>query len=287
MSKIKKVCVVGGGQMGRQIALNAAVYGFEVNLTDSFPEVLEKVSAWATDYLNKRIEKGKLTVEAAQQILSRFHVRDALAEAAAGADLVIEAIIEKQEEKEKLFRQLDALVREDTIITTNSSFLCSSLFTSCVRNPGRLANLHYFNPALAMKLVEIVRNPQTTDEVVEALRGFIKALDKIPVVLQKEVDGFIVNYISSALTCAALKLVAEGVATPEDIDLAMENGLNHPMGPFRLMDLTGIDLAYYVLADKAAKGEYHEGIDLVKAKYEAGEHGRKTGRGWYDYSEKK
>lgn len=283
MTAIKTVCVVGAGQMGKQIALQASLSGFQVYLTDSFPAALENAKSWSSDYLAKRVNTGKLSAEDAAQAQGRVHVVSTLEEAVRDADLVIEAIIEKQTAKEELFRSLDKLVREDTILATNSSNMVSSLFADCIHNPARLANLHYFNPPLHMKLVEIVRGAHTSDGTVSALYQFVKEIGKIPVVVQKEIEGFIVYYISNRLTLSALELAALGVATPEDIDLALENGLNHPMGPFRLMDLTGIDLAYMVMTDMENRGEHHLGYELVKAKYDAGEYGRKTGKGWYTY----
>ena len=285
-SNINKVCVIGAGLMGKQIALNAALSGFTTCLFDSFPDAADKAAVWAKDYLADRVGKQKMTQVQADAAAAHFSVSKDLTVAATGADLVIEAIVEIKEEKEKLFRAVDAIVSETALITTNSSFLVSSLFADCVSNPDRLANLHYFNPALVMKLVEIVRGPHTAEETVMALVDFVNKLGKIPVVIQKEVDGFIVNHIANELTCAALKLVSRGIASPRDIDLALENGLNHPMGPFRMMDLTGIDLAHFVLEEKAKNGEVREGAELVKAKYEAGEYGRKTGCGWYDYTKK-
>ena len=285
MSQLKNICVVGAGQMGKQIALKAALCGFQVFLTDSFPAAVETAKVWSVDYLSKRVAKGKLFQEDASSAQNCFHVVSTLEEAAKDADLVIEAIIEKRSAKEELFRSLDQLVRADTLLTTNSSNMVSSLFADCVQNPGRLANLHYFNPPLHMKLVEIVRGPHTSDETVSTLYQFVKDIGKIPVLVQKEIEGFVVNYISNRLTLSALELASMGVATPQDIDLALENGLNHPMGPFRLMDLTGIDLAYMVMTDMENRGEHHPGYELVKAKYEAGEYGRKTGKGWYTYQD--
>ncbi|MDL2219828.1 3-hydroxyacyl-CoA dehydrogenase family protein [Ruminococcaceae bacterium OttesenSCG-928-O06] len=282
-SDIKKVFVAGGGLMGRQIALEAAIKGYDAWVYDSQPGVNEAVDKWAQDYLKGRIEKGKMTQEAVDATKAKFHIATSLEEGAKDADLVIEAIIEIQEEKEKFFKQLDAIVREDTIITTNSSFMVSSLFVGCVSNPSRLANLHYFNPALVMKLVEIVKGEHTSDETAQTLYDFVKSLDKVPVIIQKEVDGFLVNRISRAISSAALEIVEMGVATPEDVDLALVNGLNHPLGPFRLMDLTGIDLSYHILETRKANGENPPGYELVKAKYEAGEYGRKTKKGWYTY----
>lgn len=281
---IKKVCVVGAGQMGRQIALNTAIHGYETWLTDSFADVLPKVDAWARKYLAGRVEKGKLTQEAADAALANFHLAPSLEEAAAGADLAIEAIIEKKEEKETLFRALDGFLSPNAIIATNSSFMVSSLFKDCVSDPSRLANLHYFNPALSMKLIEVVRGDHTSDETAETLAEFARRTAKIPVVIRKEIDGFIVNRVARSITFAALEIVSLGVADPQDVDTALENGLNHPMGPFRLMDLTGIDLTYYVMAEMEANGDHHPGFDLVEAKYKAGEFGRKTGKGWYDYT---
>lgn len=283
MKEIKKVCVAGAGLMGKQIALNAAVGGYEVTLYDSFPAAAEKAAVWAKDFLTGRVQKGKMAQDVAEGALARFKIVGDLAEAATGADLVIEAIIEKEDEKKKFFQQVNGLVDQDALIATNSSFMVSSRFVDCVSNPARLANLHYFNPAMAMKLVEIVKGPHTADETVQALYDFVKKVGKMPVIIQKEWNGFIVNHISSAITVAALELLENGVATPEDIDIAMENGLNHPMGTFRLMDLTGINLTYTVMAEKKEKGLPVPGFAQVKEKYDAGKYGRSTGEGWYKY----
>lgn len=283
---VKKVCVVGGGLMGKQIALNTAVYGYDVWLYDSFPGVLPKVEDWKEGYLAGRIAKGKMTEEQVAKIKANFHLTDKLEEAATGAQLVIEAIVEVEDAKSELFRQLDKLVAEDTIIATNSSFMPSSMFADQISHPERLANLHYFNPALVMKLTEVVKGEHTADITGEILAEFSRRTNKKPVILNKEIEGFIVNRISRAVTEKALELVELGVASYEDVDIAIENGLNYPMGPFRLMDLTGIDLAYTVLKDAKEKGLPCIGYDLVKAKYDAGEYGQKTGKGWYEYSKK-
>jgi len=284
---IKSVCVIGAGLMGKQIALNAAIKGYKTSLTDSFPDALQKADSWTKGYLEERVAKNKLTKEEADSASKNFKIVSGLKEAASGADLVIEAIIEKREEKEKLFKSLNDLVSEDTIIVTNSSFMVSSLFKNCIKNPGRLANLHYFNPALSMRLVEIVKGEHTADDTAKSLHEFVNGIGKVPVLIKKEIDGFIVNRIARAITFAALEIVSLGVADPIDVDLALENGLNHPMGPFKLMDFTGVDLTYYVMSDLEKAGEHHLGYELVKEKFEKGEFGTKSGKGWYDYSANK
>lgn len=286
MKEIKKVCVAGAGLMGRQIALNTALHGgYDVTLTDSVPEALAAAGAWAEEYLAGRIAKGKLTADQVADANARLHLIGALEEAADGADLVIEAIIEDQKIKEAFFTQLNGIVSKEAIIATNSSFMVSSIFAHCVDNPARLANIHYFNPALVMKLTEIVKGPHTSQETADALMSFSRSTAKDPVLVTKEIDGFIANRIVRVVKHEALYILEQGVATAADIDTAVEKGLNYPMGPFKLMDLTGIDLSY--LAAKRVleeTGVKQAGYDLLKQKYEAHEWGRKTGKGWYDYS---
>ncbi|MPM75799.1 putative 3-hydroxybutyryl-CoA dehydrogenase [bioreactor metagenome] len=274
--------------MGQQIALNAAQCGYPVALTDSFPAALEKAETWAKGYVAGRVAKGKMTENQAADAQKNITFVPQLADAVQDADLIIEAIIEDRAIKEKLFTDLNKLVAKDVILATNSSFMVSSLFAGCVENPGRLANFHYFNPALVMKLVEVVQGPHTSEETVQVLMDFARKNGKTPIWVRKEIDGFIANRLLRAVKNEACFLLEEGVATAQEIDTAAENGLNYPMGPFRLMDLTGVDLAY--LASKRVldeTGVKQPGFDKIKEKYEAGEWGRKSGKGWYDYSEKK
>lgn len=284
---IKKVCVVGGGLMGRQIALNSALYGYDAYVTDTNPAVIDDVKAWAAKYLDERVAKGKMTPEKADLGRTHFHPVPTLEEAAKDADLVIEAIIEQRQIKEEFFRNVDKLVRPDTILATNSSFMISSFFAGCVSNPSRLANFHYFNPALVMKLVEVVQGPHTSEETVQVLLDFARATGKDPIWVRKEIDGFIANRILRAVSNEALYLLEEGIATAQEIDTAAEKGLNYPMGPFRLMDLTGVDLSYLNMKRKLDEtGVKSIGMDILKEKYEKKEWGRKTGKGWYDYTKK-
>ena len=280
---IKKVSVIGAGLMGRQIALNNAIYGSNTWLNDSVSDMLPAVQKWADDYLAGRVAKAKLTQEEADAAAARFHIEANLETAVRGSQLVIEAIIEKEDEKRTLFKKINNIVSPDAIIATNSSFMPSSKFIDCVNNPSRLANLHYFNPALAMKLIEVVTGAHTSEETAETLMEFARRTGKRPARVRKEIDGFIVNRVSTAVTLTALDLVSRGIASPEDIDIALENGLNYPMGPFRLMDLTGIDLSYLVLSERVANGEVIPGFELVEQKYKEGKFGRKTGCGWYSY----
>ena len=242
--EIKKICVVGGGLMGRQIALCASIYGFEATVYDLKPEVLDAVQQWEDEYLAGRIAKGRMTEEQVAQIRERFHLEPSLEKAVQGVDCVIEAIIEVEEVKAKFFRQLDELIDENVIVCTNSSYMVSSLFADCLKNPSRLCNMHFYNPALVMKFVEVVQGPHTSEETARAAYEFCLALDKKPIWQKKEIAGFAGNYLVAGLTQRARYLVQNGFCTPQEVDTALEYGFNHKMGIFRMNDLTGIDLAF-------------------------------------------
>ena len=283
--KIKNVCIVGCGRMGQQIAMNTAMYGYTVTLYDNYEKARESVMTWAEEYLEGRVNKGRLTAEAAAEIKPRLIVCNTLEDAARDADLVIEAIIEVEDAKAELFRKLSDIVREDTILATNSSFMVSSTFAGCVKNPARLANAHYFNPALVMKLVEIVQGEHTAPETSQALMEFCRSVGKTPVLVKKEVEGFIVDRVLTAIVEAAFFLVENDYCTFEDVDIACENGLGHKMGPFKTLDLTGIDLAYTIREEKYKQtGEKMLGYDLLKTLTEEGRLGTKAGKGFYDYN---
>lgn len=284
---LKKLCVAGSGTMGRQIALCAAIRGVDTYLYDVSAACLENAESWATEYLAGRVAKGRMTEEETDAARQRIHFEPSLQAAAEGAQLVIEAIVERQDIKESFFREVSELVSEDAILATNSSYLVSSLFCGAVKNPARLANLHFFHPALVMRLTEVVSGEHTSKETVAFLEEFSKRIGKTPVHVEKEVDGFVVNRILRALKEEAFWLAENGVCTPQMIDIAVEMGLNHPMGPFKLTDYSGIDITYYQ-QDKRYKatGEKPKGYDLIREKFEANELGRKSGKGFYDYTEK-
>ena len=292
IENVKTVAVIGAGAMGRQIAMNTAIRGasrgYRVLLCDSVPAVLESASAWAEDYLAGRVKKRRLTAEETEEIRGRLTITGDTDAAAAAADLIIEAIIEKLDAKRELFGHISAIAKPEAVLATNSSNIVSSKLADVTVHPERLLIIHYFNPALVMELVEIVRGPHTGEEAVTCAAAFARATGKTPIVLKKEIPGFVVNRINAAVAHEALSLLEKGVASVEDIDLAAEKGLNYPMGPFRLMDLTGIDVHYYVRCDRYAESgdEYDAPNPLVIEKFRKGEFGRKTGRGWYDYEVK-
>lgn len=280
-----KIAIIGAGAMGRQIALHCALQGFEVGLNDSIGASLEAAERFAREYLEGRVAKGRISVEQQQAALARLHFTTDIARVTDGVCLVIEAIIEQFEPKASLFRELDRVCPADAILATNSSNIRGSRLAEVTTRPQRVLNLHFFNPALVMELVEIVVHPAVSPEVVDATVTFCRRIGKIPVVLRKEIPGFIVNRIFRALTREAVSLYEQGYASAEDIDLAVTKGLGHPMGPLRLLDSTGIDVSYLARMD-----EYNETGDetarpnrMLKDMYERGEWGKKTGRGFYTY----
>lgn len=290
IEEIKTVVVVGAGAMGQQIAMNTALNGraqnYQVILCDSFPAAIEKAQKWAAEYLAGRVVKGRVTQEEADQVSANLTFSLDVEASAAQADLIIEAIIEDLQVKRELFARISKVCRPDTILGTNSSNLVSSKLADVVEHPERLMNIHYFNPALVMKLVEIVRGPHTGEEALQAARGFAVNTGKSPIIINKEIAGFVANRINAAVTREACLLLEKGIASVEDIDTACEKGLGYPMGPFRLMDMTGLDVNYYVRRDRFAEsGDPNDAPSpLVIDKVIKGEFGRKTGKGWYDYT---
>ncbi len=284
--KIKEVAVVGAGLMGIQIALNAALHGYSVSVCDTFPSALEKAQTWVDTYLAGRVSKGKLSEAQAAEGKANLSYWGNTAEGCKNADLVIEAIIEKEDVKRELFGLLSQTCRPDAILTSNSSTIPSSRMAVAVEHPERVANLHYFNPAMVMELVEVVQGEHTSSETIEALMEFAKSVGKKPIWIRKEIDGFVANRIIRAINKEAWFLVNNGYVTPQEIDIAAEKGLNHPMGPFRLIDMIGLDTAYLVAARayEESGNEADAPAPLLKEKYEKGEFGRKTGKGWYDYT---
>lgn len=285
---VEKVCVVGAGNMGHQIALCAALAGYRVKCTDTDSRALEKAERFADTYLPERVAKGKLTEEAARQARANLTFTSSLEEAASDADFVIEAIIENLEAKRQLFARLDEICPAHAILVTNSSFIVSSRIADVTRRPEKVCNMHFFNPALVMKLVEVVKGPHVADETAAVTVEVAKRMGKVPVVLKKEIYGFLVNRILAAINAEALYLYDMGIASFEDIDNAVVHGLGHPMGPFRLMDLTGIDLAYHIGMERYREtgNPADRPSPVVVEKYVRGEWGRKTGKGFYEYGEK-
>jgi len=281
---IKNVAIIGAGRMGRQIAMNTAIHGYQVVLHDSVQPVLQDAAAWADEYLAGRVAKGRMSQEQTEAIKNRLAFLDTLEQSVADADLVIEAVVEVEDVKRELLQRVSQYARENAIIATNSSFMASSMFADAVNNPGRLANLHFFNPALVLKLTEVVRGEHTSQETIDALMEFSRNTGKKPVLVQKEIDGFVANRLLNACKNEALFLVENGYCTFEDIDNACKNGLGHPLGQFELMDVTGVDTTYYrMVRDIQRTGKEPVGYQLIKQMFDENRLGKKTGHGFYDY----
>ena len=283
---IGQVLVVGSGAMGSQIAMVCALAGIEVHLQDIDPAMLEKAQTDLARRLERNVSKGRLSAEDRDAAFARLSVGTELA-AAADVDFVIEAAVEKLDVKRELFAELDRLCPERTILATNSSSFVPSKIADATGRPDRVCNLHFFNPALVMQCVEVVRGPQTSDQTVETAIALAKRIGKTPVVLDREIPGFIANRILNAVRDEAIFLVENGIGSVEAVDTACRTALGYPMGPFELMDLTGIDIGYYT--KQARYAETHDPKDAparsVVERVERGDLGRKTGRGWYVYDE--
>ncbi|MDA8221432.1 3-hydroxyacyl-CoA dehydrogenase family protein [Desulfosporosinus sp.] len=282
---IKKICVIGAGNMGHQIAVCCALAGYRVSVTDISQEMLDKAEAFAKGYLPERVAKGKMKQEQADMALANLSFTASLEESAGDADYVVEAAVEKMNIKRKLFADLDRIAPPHAILATNSSFIVSSEVADATKRPEKVCNMHFFNPALVMKLVEVVKGPHTSMETAQVTMDLAAKLGKNGVLLKKEIYGFVVNRILAALNNEAMFLADMGIATPEEIDIAVTNALGHPMGPFRLIDLTGIDLAYYVGMERYqnTRDPKDKPSPLLVEKFTKGEYGIKTKKGFYTY----
>jgi len=280
-----KLAVIGAGSMGAQIAQQAALHDVEVVLQDKDEAQLGKARESNRGHLARRVEKGKLSQANAELALERVGTTMDLGQAVFEADFVIEAVFEDIEAKRAIFEAVDGLAPPDAILASNSSTIGISKLADVTRRPERCLNMHFFYPVLVMDLVEIVRGPKTSDDAVERAVALARQIGRTPVVLNEEIDGFIVNRILHAATQEAYRLLDAGVASFEDIDIAVEKGLNWPMGPFRLGDFSGLDVTYNArLHMYRSTGDVrYKPSPQLEAKVTAGKLGRKTGEGWYTY----
>ena len=280
-----RLAVVGAGSMGAQIAQQAALGGIDVTLQDQEPAQLQKAQESNRGHLMRRMEKGKLSREDAEAALARVRVTTDLPTAVAHAAFVIEAVFEDLELKRAVFRELNAAAPDQAILASNSSTIGISKLADVTTRGDRCLNMHFFFPVLVMDLVEIVRGPQTSDDAVGRALALAQEMHRTPVVLNREIDGFIVNRILHAATQEAYRLLDAGVASVEDIDLAVEKGLNWPMGPFRLGDFSGLDVTYNARLHmyRTTGDERYRPSPQLEAKVKEGKLGRKVGEGWYRY----
>jgi len=284
---VNHVVVVGAGAMGSQIGMVCALAGLTATVTDIAEPALAKAETELRSRLTRDIEKGRKDSTDVEAAFGRLTFTTDLAAAASTADYVIEAAVERLDVKRALFADLDKFAPAHAILATNSSSIVSSRIADATGRPEKVCNLHFFNPALIMKCVEVVRGPATSDATVATSIALTERLGKVPVVLNLEIPGFVANRILGAVRDEAIYLLESGVASVTDIDTACRTALGYPMGPFELMDLTGIDIGYLTKQDRFAQsGDPRDRPSRsVEALVERGELGRKTGRGWYSYDQ--
>jgi 3-hydroxybutyryl-CoA dehydrogenase len=273
--------------MGSQIGMVYSFAGYRVTVQDIEQVMLDTTRAQLQDRMARNVEKGRTNADDAHAALARMTFTTDLEHAAASADFIIEAAVEKLDVKRDIFARLDHVAPEHTVLATNSSTIGISKLADATSRPELCCNMHFFYPPLVMDLVEVVKGPRTSDETVRRARDFAQQIGRTAVLLNKEIDGFIVNRILHAATQEAYRLLDAGVASFEDIDTAVEKGLNWPMGPFRLGDFSGLDVTYNARLHmyRTTGDERYRPSPQLEAKVKAGELGRKTGRGWYVYEE--
>lgn len=281
---VTRLAVVGAGTMGAQIALQAALSGLGTSLTDAQPAQLDRARDTQARLLARRVERNQLTAEARDQAVARLRLTPEMPAAVDQADYVIEAVFEDLDAKRAVFRELDRLCSPEVILASNSSSIAISEIVTGLQHPERAVNMHFFHPVLVMKLVEVVQGPQSSAEAVATAVDVARRMGKEPVVLTREITGFIVNRVLNALMREAMWLAEEGYATPQDIDKAIKLGLNHPMGPFELADFSGLDITYNAWQHtKQEAGPSQRPPRILEEKVRAGHLGRKSGRGFYEY----
>jgi 3-hydroxybutyryl-CoA dehydrogenase len=285
--KIERIGVVGCGLMGSGIAQVAAGAEIFTVVREVNDERLSQGMAAIERFLEAGVERGKMTPERKREILSRIEPTTRL-EDLAEADVVIEAVVEELAVKKDLFRSLDAILRPDAVRCTNTSSLCVTEIAAATKRPDRFVGLHFFSPVPLMKVVEVIPGLTTDPAVTEAVKGLARRLGKTPV-MAPDRPGFIVNRLLVPYLLDAVRALEEGVGTKEDIDAGMKLGCGHPMGPFELLDFVGLDTTYYIanIMSEEFREPRFAPPPLLRRLVLAGRLGRKTGRGFYDYSEGK
>ncbi len=282
---VEKIAVVGAGVMGRGIAHAGALGGFDVRLHDVEEGTLKNATSSIEKEMNKAVEKGKLEERETHEALDLISTTSNLEEAVSGADLVIEAVLEKMDLKLDLFRRFDELCKPGTVLATNTSTMSPTEIAAATNRPDRCIAMHFFNPAHRVKLVELVRGVETTDETVEVARNVAERMGKETVEVN-EFPGFVTSRINCLLGNEVMNMLVEGVASAADIDKALKLGLGYPMGPLELADLVGLDTRLRNLEYlHETLGEKYRPSPLLRKCVAAGHLGKKSGRGIYEYTE--
>ena len=284
--EIKTIGVVGAGSMGHGIAQISSQMGCHVILCDIEDKFIKAGLGKIQNNLTSAASKGKITETIKNEVMGRINGTTEMKELK-DADFAIEAVFEDIELKKKVFGELDNICRPEVILATNTSSMSITEIAAATSRPNKVVGMHFFYPVPVMRLVEVIKGYSTSDETVKATIDVAKRMGKITIEVKKDTPGFVVNRILAPFLLEATNIVEQGIATPEEVDIAIRNGLNHPMGPFELMDLSGIDTFYYVTEyffKELNKEIKWVSPNVLKNMVRAGRHGRKTGAGWYNYS---